>query len=75
MALTPDEAMARAAAVLAKAEDHAGLDRDAAEALVAVADGWRRIAQTIHHQALAEQNPRPRPVPRPGPRPQPPKGR
>jgi hypothetical protein len=59
--MTSAEAMARAVAVLEHAERVAEMDRQAAEALVTIADGWRRLSQTIHHQ------PGPRPMPRPRP--------
>jgi len=65
-----DQAITRAVAQLERAEQ--AIDAEGAQAAVAVADGWRRLAHTLHHIAsTATPAPSPRPAPRPGPRPGP----
>ncbi|MEO3860889.1 hypothetical protein [Acrocarpospora sp. B8E8] len=45
--MTPEQAADRAAEVLTKAEDQAAVYPETATALVAVADGWVRLAQAL----------------------------
>jgi hypothetical protein len=71
--MTPDKAMDRAAAVLTKAEEQAAFDARAAEALVVVADGWRRLGQALHQQTTDPAPPRP--ANRPSPASMPPRAR
>lgn len=73
--MTPDAAMDRAAEVLARAEEQALFEPKAAEALVIVADGWRRLGQALGQQQANNMPRPPRPPARPSPASMPPRAR
>jgi hypothetical protein len=50
------EAHDRAAKTLAEAEHHASVNPEAAKALVAVADGWSRLAHAVNEAAAPVVN-------------------